>query len=279
MPFTYLSHQAPVLAIKRRWPARFDGTAMVMGSMAPDWAYAFRGTPIAFDAHRGWGLALFCVPAAVLAAAILRRQAGVVFAYVPSPPEMPLRQLRVLSSRRPGLAVSAVSALVGALTHVVWDLFTHDGSWGPEHIAGLRSHALTALGRTLSWAGVLQWTGHVVGAAVALYLLSRILRSGELLRWYGIDDDVDADDVADDVDDVEAGGPAVGTVRFWTITALVSAGGAAWAATGHPGLPGRIIRLSLGVAAGVVAASVACAGEVAPGDGPAEDRKRLQRGT
>ena len=27
MPFTYLSHQAPVLAIKLRWPAAFNGTA------------------------------------------------------------------------------------------------------------------------------------------------------------------------------------------------------------------------------------------------------------
>ncbi len=96
MPFTYASHQAPVLALKMRWPGAFDGTAMVMGSMAPDWAYAFHGTPLAFDAHAGWGLLLFCVPAAVVASWVLRRAAPVLFAYVPSPPALPLRQLRVL---------------------------------------------------------------------------------------------------------------------------------------------------------------------------------------
>ena len=249
MPFTYASHQAPVLALKMRWPGPFDGTALVMGSMAPDWAYALNGTPLAFDAHAGWGFLLFCVPAAVVAALVLRRAAPVLFAYAPSPPVLPLRQLRVLSRRRPRLPLSLVSGLVGALTHVVWDLFTHDGAWGPRHVAWLRSTALEAAGHSWSWAKVLQAMGHGGGAAVALYLLHRILTSGSLLGWY----DVEADD---------GGGPAGGVVRFWAVTVVGLAAGTACAMTGHPGIPGRVIRLSLGLAVGLVAASKVCAREV-----------------
>jgi hypothetical protein len=84
---------------------------------------------------------------------------------------------------------------------------------------------------------------------VAVYLLSRILRSGSLLRWYA----------------VEPAGPSVrpgGVARFWLITAQGLVAGAVWAAMGEPGAPGEIIRLSLGGAVGLVAASTACAGEV-----------------
>jgi hypothetical protein len=246
LPFTYASHQAPVLALKMGWPGWFDGTAMVMGSMAPDWAYAFHGTRLAFDAHAGWGFLLFCVPAAVVASWVLRRVAPALFAYAPSPPVLPLRQLQVLARRRPGLPVSLASGLAGAVTHVVWDLFTHDDSWGPRHVAWLRSTAVNMAGHSPTWARLLQYASHVGGALVSLYLLSRILRSGSLLRWYGVD---------------TAGGPvpAGGADRFWTITAVGVAGGLAWAMTGEPGIPGQIIRLSLGMAAGLVTASVGCA--------------------
>ena len=250
LPFTYASHQAPVLALKLRWPARFDGTAMVMGSMAPDWAYAFSGTAMGFDAHSLWGVLWFCVPVSVLAATVLRRVAPVAFAYAPSPPELPLGRLRALGGRRPGLATTAVSAFLGALTHVVWDLFTHDWQWGPQHVAWLRASAPSILGRPMTWAGMLQYASTGVGGLVAVVLLARILRTGALLQWYGLRAD----------DPLLVGRPSGGFVRFWTLVLIGGGAGLAWAAAGDPGMPGRIIRLSLGAAAGVVAASAACAG-------------------
>src|SRR3954467_3332296 len=63
MPFTYLAHQAPALALKRRWPRSFDGVALALGTMAPDWAYALAGSRLAFDAHSALGVVLFCTPA------------------------------------------------------------------------------------------------------------------------------------------------------------------------------------------------------------------------
>lgn len=111
MPFTYLAHQAPALAIKRRWLAFCDGTALAIGSMAPDWAYALSGSRWAFDAHSVQGVIGFCIPATVVAALVLRHVAAVLFAHLPSPGLLPLRQLRMLGARRPGWLMTLASAV------------------------------------------------------------------------------------------------------------------------------------------------------------------------
>jgi len=76
-------------------------------------------------------------------------------------------------------------------------------------------------------------------------LLARILRSGELLRWYG---------VATDPGSV---GHRLGSTRFVIVTVIGTIAGGAWAAMGD-GLPAQIIRVSIGLAAGLVAASLVC---------------------
>ncbi len=41
MPFT-LAHPAAVLPVKNKWPHLFNGTALILGSMAPDFEYFIR---------------------------------------------------------------------------------------------------------------------------------------------------------------------------------------------------------------------------------------------
>ncbi len=198
-----------------RWPAPIDATAMAMGSMAPDWEYALHGSRLDFDGHSLVAVVLFCTPIAVVAAMVLRRVAPVLFAFVPSPSWMPLRQLRLLGARRPTLPTTVASAFVGALSHVIWDLFTHNDRWGAEHIALLRSTAVSAFGHDLTWAKVLQYAGHTVGAAVAVLLLAKLLRSGALRRWYGLSPDPAFD---------AAPMPAAGRLRFWAVALAGTAG-------------------------------------------------------
>jgi hypothetical protein len=237
MPFTYLAHQAPVLAIKRRWPAFYDGTALAIGSMAPDWAYALSGSRWAFDGHSVQGVIGFCIPATVIATLVLRHVAPMLFAYLPSPRHLPLRQLRMLGARRPAWLFTLTSAALGAFSHVAWDLFTHNDRWGPRHIAWLRSTALSVAGHHLTWAKVLQYTSHVLGSIVALVLLAQILRSG----------------AKDDACEWTA--TTSGRGLLLAMTAVGTVAGGVWA-MGDPGLPAMIIRLSLGVFAGVVSGCV-----------------------
>jgi len=186
MPLTFLSHQAPVVALKLARPRCFDGVALVIGSMAPDFPYVLSETAWEFDAHGPVGLVAFALPASVAVAWLLRaRVAAVAFALLPSLGPLRMGDWRVLAARRPAWWVTATSALLGAASHSLWDTFTHDRGAGARLFPVLRERALTLGDAPVSNARVLQYLGHVFGALVTLALLRHIAREGLLARWYG----------------------------------------------------------------------------------------------
>ena len=126
-----------------------------------------------------------------------------------------------------GLPVSLASGLVGALTHVVWDLFTHDGAWGPRHIAWLRSTPSVRPGRTPTWAGHAPVTPATSGRAGGPLPAQPHPPSGSLLRWYGVDGD-----------DVATGRPA-GARPLLDGAAVGLAAGRSRPRWASPGLPAR----------------------------------------
>lgn len=163
---------------------------------------------------------------AIVVGIVLRQVAPVLFTYAPNPRQMPFNSCASLACVDP-VVTTAVSACLGAVTHVVWDLFTHDDRWGPQHIGGLRSEAVSLVGHSITWAKLLQFASHALGSIVALRLLARILRSGALLRWYGVRN---------------APGPVghrAGSTRFVAVTVIGTAAGGVWAAMGH-GVPAKI---------------------------------------
>jgi len=102
MPATLLSHQAPMVALKMARPRWFDGVAVVVGSMAPDFAYVATDTRLEFDAHGPPGMLAFAVPASVALAWLLRaRVAAVFFTLAPPLGALRLTDWRVLAARRP----------------------------------------------------------------------------------------------------------------------------------------------------------------------------------
>jgi hypothetical protein len=179
MPLTFFAHQAFVLPLKWAFPRRFDGTALCVGSMAPDLAYALVGTPLAFPSHAlsaqlGWSL-----PVAVALTLGWRHQVS-----------RPLgdwlggrtgEQIRALSRACRPLLQTASSALLGALSHVFVDGFTHPGGWATEHIGLLRQ----VLVEGVTVAKALQYTGHVLGSAAGLGMMVVLVRSGQLSAWSG----------------------------------------------------------------------------------------------
>ncbi|MET9699705.1 DUF4184 family protein [Streptomyces sp. NPDC006529] len=175
MPFT-LSHAAAVLpAIRRTGRARgpLIASALVLGSFAPDTFYfadaVVQGVMGYGDfAHSVAGvLTLDAALTAALAgcwlllreplvALLPRRARGRTYALVRGE-DWRGRRLSVLALR------FYLSAVLGSLTHVVWDSFTHMDRWGMR--------ALPALGRPLAW-GLPLYTwlqyGSSAVAAVAL---------------------------------------------------------------------------------------------------------------
>ncbi|MEU9152964.1 DUF4184 family protein [Streptomyces sp. NPDC048417] len=183
MPFT-LSHAAAVLPAVRgdgTGRGRLVPTVLVAGSFSPDLTYyAASAVPDAMefgefthsfigvltvDVLISWALvALWVLVREPLVALVPRARQG-----------RPATLLRCGAPRaRAGLSSATrwyVSAVLGALTHVVWDAFTHHDRWG--------TRLIPAIGRNV--AGVplytlLQYGTSAVAAAVLAVFVLRALR-------------------------------------------------------------------------------------------------------
>lgn len=184
MPLTFLAHQVPVLPLKLRWPTIFDGTALVIGSMAPDLLFVLRGSDLAVDAHAVPTQLWLVAPLTVLLTILTKRViAGVLGPHLPDAGRFRLRDYGRLSAwtvpRTPQMwAVLVISALIGCYSHLVLDSFTHN--WG--YAAGLLgitgvevfSLSLGIASRTIFLVDLLQLGGSIVGVAIALILLRTI---------------------------------------------------------------------------------------------------------
>ncbi len=168
MPFT-LAHPASAALFRRLIGRdRLPLAAFAIGAMAPDFEYLLRLEPMAFWSHSPSGILVFCLPAGVVALAIwellvrdpVRHLLGL-------PSDGALRDW--WGANTSVRAARAVIALVlGSITHVVWDGFTHWDAWGVDLLPGLEAPALVVLGRAVPWYKLLQHSSSVFGGAVVL---------------------------------------------------------------------------------------------------------------
>lgn len=166
MPFT-LSHAVAVLPLTRGRLGDFlVPAALVIGSMVPDlpyfvpphrgsdWSHAASG-PVTIDLAMGLGV--YAVWQLVLRRPLVDLAPRWLAGRLPLP--------RRLTGRR--WAAAAVSVILGALTHVLWDTFTHRARWGTDHVPAL--NALVGLLPAYKWfqfgsgvfglLGLLLWIG------------------------------------------------------------------------------------------------------------------------
>jgi Domain of unknown function (DUF4184) len=170
MPFTG-SHPAAVLPLLG---LGMPASALVIGSMAPDFPYYFPFATASWPTHTGYGIVTIDV---LLGLAVWALWHGVLSApalyYAPLGARQRLEgvvesgfTLRIRNRRLMLLTVLAL--IVGSATHVLWDEFSHPGRWGTHHL-----HVLT-----VRWAGLpgyrwVQYGSGVFGASVEAYWLWR----------------------------------------------------------------------------------------------------------
>ncbi len=187
MPFTFLAHQAVVLPLKM-WRARwFSGTALVIGSMAPDFEYFIRGRPIGTYGHTTLGQLTFCLPLTlVLTWLVTRIVARPLGAHLPDFPPFHLRDY-ALAGARSGTAsywlAVVPSALIGSYSHLWWDWFTHDYGAGVKRFPELLRSTLEVAGTPVPGYVVVWHVSTIVGGVVAIALLRRIGRERRVLHW------------------------------------------------------------------------------------------------
>ena len=175
MPFTF-AHPAAVVPIKEKWPKWFDLTALVLGSMAPDFEYFIRFKPQRVVGHSFAGFVYYNLPLVFLAA--------LLWHYVVKKPLIlslptPIRSYGMsfishkwkINSIR-AFFVFITSALIGMGTHVLWDSFTHANSFFVKAIP-LLSRYVNVFGYRIGVYNILQHTSSLVG----FWVLYRYLKS------------------------------------------------------------------------------------------------------
>ena len=155
------AHPAAVLPLRRFAPRHLDFAALVIGALSPDFAYTLDqvndlwrtvqwiGGTAAQDwscvrEHWDWddvshvfaGSFVFCLPAGLVALAVVRVLQGAFASLLPDPHRTALGA--VGNSPAVPLRVAALSVLLGAWTHLAWDNFTNGDRWLAQHWDWLR---------------------------------------------------------------------------------------------------------------------------------------------
>jgi hypothetical protein len=134
MPFT-ASHIIAAIGIHKIVP-RLSLSALAIGTMSPDFEYLLRLEPVSSVSHTAVGSFLFCVPAGLvvwmLHAAIL--QPAMVGRLLREPPPATILDLGLRN-----VLLGAVAVWIGAVTHIVWDGFTHAGGFALDWLPVLRA--------------------------------------------------------------------------------------------------------------------------------------------
>ena len=134
MPMT-LSHPAAVLPLRRHG---MPMAAMVIGSMVPDVPRFMRWSSGYRVSHSYTGV--FTVNLIGALVVLDCWNAFVRDALVDLAPDVFRVRLAARNrlSRRQWLLAPA-AAVLGSVTHLAWDAFTHPGRWGVAHVAWLRT--------------------------------------------------------------------------------------------------------------------------------------------
>ena len=179
MPFT-ISHTAVVLPFAR-WLARWQLlSAAIIGAMVPDFRIFFPGMP-RVETHSLVALFTFCLPVGLITYWVFQRlMKSPILEVLPDGPYARWRPFAAeanIRSLRQWL-LAGVGVLAGAVTHLVWDGFTHDGGRGVRMFPVLDDSLIDIGSRHIPAMYVLQDLGSLIGLAAVLAMLCYGLRRG-----------------------------------------------------------------------------------------------------
>jgi hypothetical protein len=151
VPLT-VCHPAAAWPVRRFLP-RLPLDAVVLGTMAPDFEYVLRLSVGGGSWHRPRDFFFLAIPTALLACVLFRFFVRPAFAAL-------LPRGLVAEPGERGWIATVAAAVVGALTHVFWDGFTHRTGWFVSLVPVLGE---PAPGLPIPWFSLLQHGSTLVG--------------------------------------------------------------------------------------------------------------------
>jgi hypothetical protein len=183
MPWTF-AHPAAVLPLRSIFRNPLSSCALVVGSMAPDFGFYFGSFAISRKAHTLWGLFTICLPSGLALLVIIRVLHRPIAGLLPFPHRQRLLSLAPIRSLRSPSAFfwASIGLLVGGLTHIIWDSFTHESGYAVLQWPILQ-HTVFFLGkRGFELYEVLQDLSSVLGAAIVILVYRLWLRDSGIAR-------------------------------------------------------------------------------------------------
>jgi Domain of unknown function (DUF4184) len=177
MPYT-LSHVAAVVPFSRLLARLRLLSAVVIGSMVPDFGYLLPKYPPRFETHSAVALVTFCLPIGMLSYWIFQRlMKSPLLSVLPDQAYMrwqPYAAPASFASLRQWV-LAACGVLLGAVVHLVWDAFTHEESRGVRMFPELADQMFVH-GHFLTGARILQGLSSLLGLLIVLGAIAYALR-------------------------------------------------------------------------------------------------------
>ena len=178
MPFTF-AHPAAAIPLLRPLGRYGSLSALAIGSIAPDLAFIVALDLMREQTHSLAALFLFCLPAGVLAYLLFH---GVLKAplidLMPDAIASRFASAAAVATPRAPWSAVVVSLLCGALTHLLWDAFTHPGTPVVDALPVLQMELGNVGGYRVYAFKVLQHGGSLLGLALlALWSIKWLRRT------------------------------------------------------------------------------------------------------
>lgn len=172
MPFTF-AHPAIALPLMKYKPNWLHLGAFILGTMAPDYEYFIWLRPFSTIGHTPVGFVLLNLPIVVIL--YMLWMGGVGRTLIRHCPEaissrvMPLFKQEKTKQKSFYKLCFVISALLGMVTHVVWDAFTHETGYAVLHISALN---LQVFG--VKWYKILQHGSTVLGLTLMAFCFKKL---------------------------------------------------------------------------------------------------------
>jgi hypothetical protein len=170
MPFTF-SHPAIILPLLEH--RKISATALVVGSMSPDFEYFFRMKMQSEISHSFLGILLIDFPLGFLVMCVFH---GIIKnSLIDHLPSFFKARLQLLKNNnwftylKNNVLVVCISFIIGALSHLFWDSMTHWDGYIVQRVAFLNAPILN-----ISIYKLMQHLSSIVGLAIILHFIYKL---------------------------------------------------------------------------------------------------------
>ncbi|MDR7371970.1 DUF4184 family protein [Flavobacterium aquidurense] len=176
MPFTF-SHPAIILPLKyfpRRW---FSLTGLVIGSLTPDFEYFIRMRVQSTYSHTFYGIFWFDLPLALLLTFIfhniIRNSLFINLPLFFQERLLIFNEFKWNNYFKENWITVVISILIGIISHLFWDAFTHNHGYFVNEILWLRN-TIFILGNNIPIWKITQHLSSLIGAIVITFAFLKL---------------------------------------------------------------------------------------------------------